>query len=148
MLRGVILLLLATPLGFAAPVPKELKRNDDERAILGTWQMVKQYRDGVDAGPQPLLWRFKVDGTAMIVNTDDRTANLEVAYKLDPAGKSSGFDWIWPGSTYLGLYRLDGDKLTVVFACRDKDRQPRPTELKAVVGVYYSEFRRVKPEGK
>ena len=36
----LLLLLIASPLALAAPVPKEFKRTD-ERAIVGTWQVVR-----------------------------------------------------------------------------------------------------------
>ena len=136
----LLLLLLAVPLAFAAPVPKELKRTD-AHAILGTWEMVVQSSNGGPATPQTVKWRLDPDGKAFIMNIGDTA----IGYKLHPELSPKGFDWQWPGSLHMGLYELDGDTLKVVITSAAST--VRPTELKPATGMIYCEFKRVEAAG-
>ena len=62
MLRPLAILLLAAPLAFAAPVPKESKESKatDEAKILGTWEMVCYGQE--QALNRPVSWRLEADG--------------------------------------------------------------------------------------
>ena len=141
MLRPFILLLLASPLALAAPVPKELRRSNAQ-AILGTWQLVVHSDRGQPPTPQSVKWRLEPDGKAFIMNPGD----IAISYKLHPHDSPKGFDWQWPTSMHLGLYAIEGDTLKVVIT--SVDSKIRPTELQAGPGVIYCEFARVHPEGK
>ena len=136
MLRPFILVLLTAPLTFAAPVPKELKRTD-ERAILGTWQMVVHANNAGPATPEAVKWRLEPDGRAFIMNP----ADTAIGYKLHPELSPKGFDWQWPTSLHMGLYELDGDTLRVFITSAAST--VRPTELKPAPGVIYCEFKRI-----
>ena len=140
MIRLLALLLLATSLS-AAPVPKELKRGDEQR-ILGTWDMVQHSMGGAPAAPQAVKWRLERDGKAFIMNPGDTA----IAYKLHKDTTPKGFDWNWPTSSHPGLYELSGDTLKVVITCGNS--VTRPTELKPGPDVIYCEFKRVLPEEK
>jgi len=140
MMRSFILLLLAAPLGFAAPVPKELKQTDEQR-IVGKWEMVVYYRNGTDAGPQTEHWLLEKGGRASIINPKAMVPESAITYKLT-AG--NGFDWQRSDSLRVGIYRLDGNTLKLAMGEWDV----RPTELKPGAGCSYCEFRRVKTEGK
>ena len=141
MLRPFALLLAVSPLAFAAPVPKELRRTDDQ-TILGTWQMVVHSSDGGPSTPQSVKWRLEPDGKAFIVDPADSA----IGYRLHPELSPRGFDWKLPGTLHLGLYHLEGDTLRVVIT--NGAATVRPTELKAAPGVIYCEFNRVISEGK
>ena len=138
MLRSLAFLLLAAPLALAAPVPKELKRND-ERNILGTWDMVVHSHNGGQAGAQSVKWRLEPDGKAFIMNPGDTA----IGYKLHPEMSPKGFDWQWPTSLHLGRYELDGDTLKVVIT--SGAATVRPGELKPGPDVIYCEFKRAAP---
>ncbi len=143
MIRALaLLLLLATVPAWAAPVPKELKRNDDARNILGTWQMVHHSMGGGPPTPQSVKWRLEPDGKATILNLNE----IAVTYKLHPGTSPKGFDWNWPTSSYPGLYELDGDTLKVVIL--QQNGTARPTKLEPGPKVIYCEFKRLAPEGK
>jgi uncharacterized protein (TIGR03067 family) len=136
MLRSLTILLLAAPLVLAAPVPKELKRTD-EQAILGMWDMVAHSSNGAPATPQTVKWRLESDGKAFILNPGESA----IGYKLHPELSPKGFDWQWPGSLHLGRYQLEGDTLKVVITSGAST--VRPTELKPAADVIYCEFKRV-----
>ena len=133
-LPSLAILLLAVPLTFAAPVPKELKRGDETR-ILGTWDMVAHSMAGGPPTPQSVKWRLEPSGRAFILNPDE----IAIGYVLH-GGFPKGFDWNWPGSSHLGLYELNGDTLKVVIA--NAGGSVRPTELKPGADVIYCEFKR------
>ncbi len=147
MLRPFLSLLIAAPLAFAAPVPKELKGNDDARNILGTWEMTRFSHYGKDPAPQTdtILWRFDGDGRGVVTNPKE----TEIGYKLLPAespNAQKSFDYRWVDSHFKGLYRLDGDTLRI--AVDSSGGKVRAAELGPGKNLYYWEFRRVKPEDK
>jgi len=144
MLRSLLLLVLAAPLAFAAPVPKELKRAD-ERAILGTWEVTAFSGDGavIVREKNTLRWRFDTEGRAATVNPTETAANFKVLPKLPSAG---WFDWNTEGYLYRGLYELGGDALKIAISVDDD--LTRPTKLAPGPNVRYYEFKRVIAEGK
>jgi len=135
MLRALAILLLAAPLAFAAPVPKELKRGDETR-ILGTWDMVAYSMAGGPPTPQTVKWRLEPGGQAFILDPNE----IAIRCKLHGGSSPKGFDRNWPNSSHLGLYELDGDTLKVVIA--SAGGSARPAELKPGLDVIYFEFRR------
>ena len=131
--------LVMAPLA-AAPVPKELKRTDEQR-ILGKWEMVVYYRNGTDAGPQTVHWLLEEGGRASIINPKAIGPKDAITFKLT-AG--NGFDWQWPNSLHAGIYRLDGDTLKIAMG----EGNVRPGEVKPGGAFSYCEFKRVIAEGK
>ena len=147
MLRSLVILLLAVPLASAAPVPKELKRADDERAILGTWEMVRSSHYAKDPAPPTatILWRFDADGSGVVNNSE----KYEIGYKLLPADSPNApknFDFRWVDSHFKGLYRLDGDTLKI--AVDSDGGKVRAAELGPGKDLYYWEFKRLGGEKK
>jgi len=146
MLRGFILLLLATSLAFAAPVPKEL-RGTDEDAILGTWQVMRYSAYEEERMlPQPILWRFDGGGKGQFSNP---TGAQDMAYTLIPSENAKsphGFDIRWDHFKMKGLYRLDGDRLTI--ALNNDGGKVRAAELAPGKNTWYWEFKRVPSEAK
>ena len=141
MLRSLFILMLAVPLALAAPVPKELKRNDEQR-ILGTWEMVRFSHYGKDLAAQTetILWRFDADGSGVVNNPKQ----YEIGYKLLPADSpksQKGFDYRWVDSHFKGLSRLDGDTLKI--AVDSDGGKVRAAELGPGKNLYYWEFKRL-----
>ena len=146
MLRSLVILLLAVPLASAAPVPKELKRNDAQ-AILGTWEMVRSSLYAKDPAPPTatILWRFDADGSGVVNNSE----KYEIGYKLLPADSPNApknFDFRWVDSHFKGLYRLDGDTLKI--AVDSDGGKVRAGELGPGKNLYYWEFKRLGGEKK
>ena len=137
MIRPLGFLLLSAALVFAAPVPKEVKKKNDEQLILGTWDMIAHSNNGGPATPQTVKWRLEPDGKAFIMNPSDTA----ITYKIHPELSPKGFDWQWPTSLHMGLYALEGDTLKVVITSGAS--KVRPTELKPGPDVIYCEFKRL-----
>ena len=130
-------LLLGASLAFSAPVPKELTKQTDEQAIVGTWKMVSHSLNGETLTPQQVEWWLEVNGKA-IMNPGDTAIEYKLRTELSP----KGLDWQFVGAKpHLGLYALDGDTLKVVIT--SGIGQERPKELKPATGMIYGEFKRV-----
>jgi hypothetical protein len=145
MLRTLLLLLVAAPLALAAPVPKELKRTDED-AIVGTWQVVRYSVYNENRVLPATLWRFDGEGKGQFWNSMSRH---EMAYTLLPpasAESPNGFDYSWDHFKMKGLYRLDGDTLTI--ALNNDGGKVRAAELAPGKNTWYWEFKRVHPEAK
>lgn len=145
MLRSILLLLLlASPLASAAPVPKELKRTD-EHAILGTWEVVRYSCYGQDQVlTQRVQWQLDADGKGALINANGLQ---EREYKLLPAESAKspkGFDYSWDYFKMKGLYRLDGDTLKI--ALNNDGGKVRAAELGPGKNIWYWEFKRVDSE--
>ena len=145
MLRSIALLLLASPLAFAAPVPKELKRTD-ETAILGTWRVMRYCAYNEDRVIPLTLWRFDGAGKGQFWNP---TGRQDMAYTLlppDGAKSPNGFDYGWDHFKMKGLYRLDGDTLKI--AMNNDGGKVRAADLAPGKNTWYWEFERVPAEAK
>lgn len=114
--------LLAVPLVFSAPIPKDFKPANE--SLEGTWVFVTAtYGGNPDVSYSGAKWELGKDGKAVrVLNGDGRT---EAAYKADLTGKTRAFDWTISGSTFPGIYEVKGDILTVALALDDV----RPTEF-------------------
>src|SRR6516225_3137308 len=105
------------------------KAPKDEEKILGTWALVS-YEEGGQKAPEE---RIK-DGKVIFAADGKLTAKLgereqEFTYQLDPAKKPKEFSITDDKDrTALGIYKLDGDTLTVCFA-RPVPGADRPTEF-------------------
>lgn len=108
-------ILLATVV-LAAPVPKELKKLEDSKAILGKWQgdVLGQKVNGLT-----YVFRFGEDGTCGIstggVGKNVRESPAE--YTLDSGQTPKRMKWLNgpEKSEWRCVYALDGDTLRVGF---------------------------------
>ena len=115
----------------------------DEEKILGTWAVVS----GEEGGQKAPEERIK-EGKLIFAADGKLTAKLgereqEFTYQLDPAKKPKEFSVMDDkGRTMLGIYKLDGDTLTV---CYDRTGH-RPAEFDSPEGtrIVLEVFKRVK----
>jgi RNA polymerase sigma factor (sigma-70 family) len=154
---------LARPTEFASPrgsglLLLRLRREPDRLAedrerLQGTWKMVKAEVNGREATED------EIKKGSMIVKGDEMTMtrpdgfSTRVDYTIDPWQKLKELDFVpqdgpenEKGKTFRGIYRLEGDRLTVCLAGPDMER---PTEFKTAEGttVMLLTFKREAPAG-
>ena len=134
----VALILLTLPTALAAPVPKELKKNDLAR-LEGEWT---EYSSDPNRRNFGYRFTFDRDGKAAIHEPKGDQSH-HYTFQLEPDAVPPRLTWNGSRgapSAYRGVYRLDGDTIAIVFVTAD---QPYPKEVKAGLGTYY-ELRRGK----
>ena len=85
-MRPAFVLALLGGTLFAAPIPKELKKPDDAKAVLGTW--VAHTLDGRAGRPHTHTFRFEPDGRCHTLYGDG--ARSDWTYTLDTTRHRSG----------------------------------------------------------
>jgi uncharacterized protein (TIGR03067 family) len=117
-----------------APVPRAKvapKQKTDLELIQGTWTIV-----GLEAGGKAAAdkhYRGNTFTFARVKGADTATLRerafepIEFAYKLDPAATPKAIDLTLParGVTFRGIYKLDGNDLTICIS----NGGPQPTEF-------------------
>jgi uncharacterized protein (TIGR03067 family) len=106
--------------------------NKDDEKILGTWTVVS-IEEGGKKAPEELIKDATVTFTADGKMTTKRgEQEQEFTYRLDPTQKIKEFNGTnAAGKTVSGIYKFDGDTLTVCF-----DRAGgRPTEFASPDGT-------------
>ena len=114
---GMILVAVCAAAVVAAPVPKQLKK-DERAALIGEWE---------EPADKARIWWFKEDGTAG--GGDLSNPNRRGTFRVDPSTNPKQLDWSTDnGKTWqLGLYSAENDTLKVNIA---KDaKAPRPESL-------------------
>jgi uncharacterized protein (TIGR03067 family) len=118
--------------------PKEDKSEADKQAIQGVWQITDvETKDKKTPGPTGALkkiktqqWTFTADKVTVRIPGEE--AILAAAYRMDSSKNPKEID-ITPekgnGEPGPGLYRMEGDVLTLCFP--GPGGGPRPTELAA-----------------
>jgi uncharacterized protein (TIGR03067 family) len=135
-----MLLMSAIATGAAAQEP-------DQSALAGVWTATAAERDGA-AAPDLVghVLTFEADGFAIV--GADGAALYAGTYTVDPTVTPPRIDFVQTsgeaeGQTWLGVYRLEGNALTIADNAPDSAR-PRPPDLAAPAGSGYVviEFRR------
>ncbi|MBI1321722.1 TIGR03067 domain-containing protein [bacterium] len=137
---GALLLFAGIQVSNAEDATKaELKK------LEGTWQLVSAVTDG-KAAAEDFVAKVQViikDGKHS-VKIDGETAVKEIPVAVDPStDPKSTTDTLPDGQTILGIYELEGDKLT---SCVAKPGQARPKAFAAEAGsgLTLRVFRRVR----
>jgi uncharacterized protein (TIGR03067 family) len=115
-------LLLAVPMVFAAPIPKELAKPANA-TLEGTWEFVSAtYGGGPDSSYEGAKWVLEKDGKATRILRGD--TGTPASFKIDTKSKPMAFDWTISESTWHGIYEIKGDTLVVALGGGE-----RPTEF-------------------
>jgi uncharacterized protein (TIGR03067 family) len=111
----------------AAPVPeKKDPTKEDQEKIQGTWT-IESIEDGGRApdGVGKLKLAFTGDKCKVMVGDETRK---EHTFKLDATAKLRSIDLRSGEKLVHGIYKLDGDTLTI---CMDESGEKRPEEFAA-----------------
>ncbi len=134
---AVLTLLAASAL--AAPVPKELKKDD---SVEGLWWEAR-FNDTVNPdAAKARRFSFNKDGTAGIHPTAGAAPHA-YTYAVDKTTEPRSFSWNGAGGReqYRAVFRIEGDTMFLVFTGVPK---PLPKEVKPGVGDVYYELKRLK----
>src|SRR5262249_16804926 len=129
----LILLLVAFPTGDdpqAPAVARELERHQ------GTWRVVSFTRDGQETPAEIARTIVRIVESDHVVWKRDGKSFAGTKIVLDPSADPKAIDVLPDGGPafgkhVLGIYKQDGDELTVCMADAD---QPRPTKFEADKG--------------
>ncbi len=118
------------------PAPKAASpAREDRGEILGTWTSDDEVQETVGGVPRPprlarTRWVITADKIAMA--DEQGFLDREIRYTLDPTRTPKAIDltFLDSGATLPGLYRLDGDDLTLDYGLeRPKDLKEGPGRL-------------------
>jgi uncharacterized protein (TIGR03067 family) len=132
-----LLMILSVGLALGADAPKEDEVAKELKQFQGTWTLDSVELNGMKVDADTV----KKHGITMIVKEDKftlklRRGDLEGTLKLDATKKPRAYDAKATdpeGKTHesVGIYKIEGDTLTVCYVATGKDR---PTEFKADAG--------------
>ena len=118
----------------AAPVPKADPLKQAQQDFQGEWKVVEFIRGGRAHGAEEL------EGESVVVKGDlftfTHTKIEKFTFILDPKASPANIDFtkIGPpkqGAVMLGIYKLEGDKLTICASFEDSER---PKDFKSADG--------------
>jgi uncharacterized protein (TIGR03067 family) len=123
-----IVAVLAVGLLIAADESKKDDKEKDAKKIVGTWSAVSVERNGQkepDEQAKGITVTFTADGKVTVKTPDKETKG---SYKLDAGKKVREITLEASGEkTLYGIYKLDGDNLTI--CAIDTSADERPTEF-------------------
>jgi uncharacterized protein (TIGR03067 family) len=120
------------------PVQEEMAK------LQGTWQVIKWIDSSEEAASADEIkdasFKFKKDHLTIRKDKDDK--GRELAYTLDPTKDPKWIDVDMRSLISEGIYKLDGDKLTIclISGTRNDKAAPRPKEFKARKREKYTVF--------
>lgn len=130
-----MLTLACLALVLSGPLAAQKERTDANR-FQGEWEVVKLEQEGNDLADfvKNKTPTFAFEGTAYEFKMEGLKAEAG-EFKLDPKAKVPAVDYKitageHKGKTQLGIYRLDGDTLTICLA--EEGAEKRPAAFKTV----------------
>lgn len=126
-------LLLGLALVAGAPAPKAEPKKETP-TLVGEWVGETGVRSGQPEPPPPgTLMLFAADGK-MVLGEGGIKQKIEGTYTTDPKKTPNELNLvpmgIGQGVTFTGIYKIDGDTLTICFTTDGK----RPTEFASPAG--------------
>src|SRR5262245_39667172 len=130
-------LLLGVAITVGAPIGKDPKK--DSPSIVGEWAAEGATSRGRPDNPPPgTTWTFTADGKS-VLRIGAKEESREGTYKLDAKKDPAEID-ITPGikkdGTMQGIYKVEGDTLTVCFSFEEAERPKTfdaPAESRRIV---------------
>ena len=119
----------------AAPVPKELKKQEK---LVGLWKVESVKIGGMDSNVGANDTDWSIDETFTLIRSGTLKAAIPtIELKVNTATKE--LDWPSGGQLYLGRYEISGDRLTI---CLSMQNFPRPAKLEPNAQNYVWVLRR------
>ncbi len=103
---------------------------EDHLLIQGTWQLIEGEKSG-KAFPESVAREVQIVFNNGQMTTKNGKNEFSFPFKLTLDSKPSGIDLIMNESLGKGIYRLIGDRLTLVHT---EAGEPRPTEFATFEG--------------
>ena len=137
-----IFLLIVVPARADKPKDAEIKK--DVEKFQGKWTVASIEENGkLEPADEVAKFEVTVKDAQFTIKIKD-VATKELTIKLDPAQKPAAIDLVPKDDkekTVLGIYKLDGDTLTI---CGTDEKKERPTEFTAGKGVTLLVLKRAK----
>jgi uncharacterized protein (TIGR03067 family) len=129
----------------AAPALKPPPPNA-QPPIVGTWVCDAKTAGGTPEPVPDLVYEFAADG-ALRVRVDGRPAP-DQQYRTDTMAQPAQIDWLTRGTRVLmpGVFRVDGDRLTVCWNDAGQGRRPAALESPPKTATLLLTFKRVRPK--
>ncbi len=124
-MRVTAILVVLCGVALAADPPEEFPAIDDHEQIQGTWALVSGERHG-KAFSAELVKAVTLEFSQDTLSTKNKDRVNKAKFKLHPATTPKGIDLDMDGSIGLGIYKLEGDSLTILHG---KVNDKRPTEF-------------------
>lgn len=108
-MRPLLAVVLLAGLTTAAPVPKAVKKKDDQESLVGRWKP----SDGTKQ-----WYEFKDDGTLKTWNEPNEAKAVPYNWSIDPTASPKRMTLYSPGTTrpeWEVVYELDGDDLRMTY---------------------------------
>jgi uncharacterized protein (TIGR03067 family) len=141
MTRNVVAVVVAVVAAAAATAA------DEKKPLEGKWTVESVTRDGKpDDGLKGATRVHQGDKYTVTPAEGSKAMAVVGTFTIDPTTKSIDMkptSGRYKDKTLLGIYKLDGDKLTVAFAEPGKDR-PKDFEVKEGTGVTVAVHKKVK----
>lgn len=113
--------------------------NKDMEALQGTW-FATELRDEERQAPPEIIKQFKlvIKDQKMTFSSEGVSEVRTLGFRIDPSQKPPTIDLVYlggphEGKTLLGIYRLEGDTLTVCMPTKPEITQ-RPTKFECNKG--------------
>jgi uncharacterized protein (TIGR03067 family) len=141
----VLLLIVSVALlGFApAPLPRQQRQRDDLTDVNGTWEFLVYEMSG--RAYDQLKTESDIEMTRDSFTFVSRNASGRTKYlmRLDPRASPPSFTWSKGGGVmFVGSYRLERDRMTMIFRYANRV-ELRPTDFSGAPEYHYV-LRRVK----
>lgn len=114
--------LFAVAMLVAAPALKDPSPKGP--AVVGRWEATQVEIDGKDTGQhRGLEYEFNPAGT-WIIYRDNKPLDGPRTYTTDPKARRATMDLAENNTTYPGIFKVEGDTLTLVFCTDGKTGRP------------------------
>jgi uncharacterized protein (TIGR03067 family) len=99
----------------------------DLAKLQGNWKPAATEFKGKDVIPIPAV-TYSIDGSEYTSKSDEQKVRGKVAFRIDASTNPKTIDLtLRDGKVSLGIYKLDGDTLTI---CRETGSGVRPADFK------------------